>query len=101
MHLAMTYNQSTGESAVYVNGSHAGSIASPQKTLCGSGRPSSIGAWDHNGVMKRFLDASIDEMWVYSRVLSAQEIRELAPKGIFSDDFETGNAAAWSTSVGN
>lgn len=101
MHLAMTYNQSTGESAVYVNGSHAGSMTAPQKKLCGSGRASSIGAWDNNGTMARFLDASIDEMWIYSRVLSAQEIRELAPKGIFSDGFETGNASAWSTSVGN
>lgn len=99
MHLAMTYNQSTGTQEIYVNGVLANSVSSPEMTLCGSNQSSQIGAWNNAGTNERYVDAVIDEMWIFSRVLSAEEIRALAPT-VFLDGFESGDVSAWSSSVG-
>ena len=100
MHLAMTYNQSTGETIAYQNGGEVATVFAPQLTLCGSGQSSSIGAWETGAGMERFVDASIDELWIYSRILSAEEIRDLVSPDIFADGFELGDYSAWSAVVG-
>lgn len=99
MHLAMTYNQSTGKATAYVNGSEASTVTAPEMTLCGSGQSSSIGAWNDGAIMERFVDASIDEMWIYSRILSAEEIRDLLPPEVFIDGFESGDTSAWTATI--
>ncbi len=47
-------------------------------------------------------DGLLDEVRIYDRALTQAEIQALPPQGsstIFSDDFETGDTSAWSTTV--
>ncbi len=75
VHLALTVSDS--EAAIYLNGQLEDSrgFASPLTMILGNG---TVGAWNNNGDVVRELDGQMDNVRVYDRALSADEILWLA-----------------------
>ena len=98
-HYAMTYRSSLGEVHVYQDGVLVDTIEQTSP-FCGAGLSSQIGAWQNGETQGRFLDAMVDEVWIYSRVLTEKEIQSLVTP-FFADGFESGSTNAWSSVVGS
>ena len=77
-HVAGTYNGTT--LTVWINGARAGSRAITGRT-CVNNRPLSVGAKSdpEKGLLEAFWDGQLDDLRIYSRALSAAEIRGLLP----------------------
>ncbi len=75
VHLALTVSDS--EAAIYLNGQLEDSrgFASPLTMILGNG---TVGAWNNNGDVVRELDGQMDNVRVYDRALSGEEILWLA-----------------------
>jgi hypothetical protein len=77
-HVASTYNGSA--LTVWINGSPAGSMA-VTGTTCRNNRPLAVGAKNDPaaGLREAFWDGQLDDIRIYRRALSANEIRGLLP----------------------
>jgi hypothetical protein len=74
-HAAVTYNNSTGEAQLYVNGMFVQSTSFPAGGLANSSSPLAIGK-DGNASDK--FSGIVDEVRIYNRVLSPDEIQALS-----------------------
>lgn len=78
-HYAWTYN--AGFRDVFINGNLVvDSDFDPSIPACGNEKPSTIGAWneDGQGAFDRFLNARIDDLRFYDRMLSGEEVIALS-----------------------
>jgi hypothetical protein len=80
-HIAGTYGDSTGEWALYVDGTEE-ATASGSIDAAFDGNDSQIGNHPNES---RGIDGRIDEVRVYDRALSAEEVASLADQGFVSD----------------
>jgi hypothetical protein len=83
VHLAGTYDDSTGEWMLYVNGTEVASASAPigstgSDDISFSGNANRVGV--HPGVGRQ-VSASVDEVRVYDRALSTQEVLTLSKQG--------------------
>jgi len=71
----MTYNQNNGGD-LYINGQlvYTDNITG---AICNSTNPVYLGAGSNNGNLWRFLNGNLDDVYLYDRALSFQEIQEL------------------------
>lgn len=78
-HVASTYNGS--RLTVWINGARAGSLAVTGRT-CSNDRPLAVGAKNYPGagLLEAFWDGQLDDIRLYRRALSANEIRALLPQ---------------------
>lgn len=72
-HIAVTYNNATGALNYYINGSPAGNSTSAQ-TFTFTTFNMGIGAAHIGGGLTQFLNGCIDDVAIFSRVLTAAEI---------------------------
>jgi hypothetical protein len=77
-HVAMTFDPSTGQYALYVNGAQVVSVASPGDNL-GTTRNVSIGR--EESYLPRYFNGLIDELAIYNRALSPAEIQAIHNAG--------------------
>jgi len=75
VHLALTV--SDNEAAIYLNGKLEDSraFAAPLTLILGA---ATVGAWNNNGSIERELNGQMDNVRVYDRALSEEEILWLA-----------------------
>jgi hypothetical protein len=78
-HVASTYDGSSLR--VYVNGRVAGTKAVTGRT-CASGEPLAVGAKNNptKGLLEAFWDGRLDDVRIYGRALSLDEVRQLATR---------------------
>jgi hypothetical protein len=94
-HIAVTWDKQTGDVILYLEGSvdGSGSFDPPQFNHT----PGDLnigyyyGAYGYSGV--------IDDVRIYDRALTEQEIQDVFSGMIFSDGFEVGDTSAWSAVV--
>jgi hypothetical protein len=75
-HLAYTYDGTSGQEALYVNGAAVAS-ANAGKSMNYDAHPLLLGADIENGAPSYFLDGQIDEATIYNRALGANEIASI------------------------
>jgi hypothetical protein len=75
-HLAYTYDQTSSQEVLYVNGVAVAS-ANAGKSMSFDSQPLLLGADIENGVLSYFLDGQIDEASIYNRALGANEIASI------------------------
>jgi hypothetical protein len=103
-HVAMTFNDNDKKIRLYINGQEVSGYAS-QLTMLGS--PGSTSAFDlcigSNRGVADYFDGCIDEVRIYSKARSAQEILEEYKKIVFDAKLDegTGITVADSSSYGN
>lgn len=76
--VAATYNGS--KLTVYVNGAAAGSLA-VTGTTCANNEPLAVGAKNapNKGLLEAFWDGQLDDVRIYSKALTAQQVAALVP----------------------
>jgi hypothetical protein len=79
-HLAYTYDGTSGQQALYVNGAAVAS-GNAGKSMSYDAHPLLLGADIENGVPSYFLDGQIDEATIYNRALGANEIASIYNAG--------------------
>ena len=77
VHLAFTYDSATGVTTPYINGVAGNPTAGGSVSTVGVG-PATIGAWNPSGGEDRFHDGRIDDLRIYSGVLSDDDVSRLA-----------------------
>ncbi len=75
-HLAYTYDATSGQQALYVNGT-AEASGNAGKSMSYDAHPLLLGADIENGVPSYFLNGQIDEASIYGRALGADEIASI------------------------
>jgi hypothetical protein len=79
-HLGYTYDGTSGQQALYVNGAAVAS-GNAGKSMSYDAHPLLLGADIENGVPSYFLDGQIDEATIYNRALGANEIASIYNAG--------------------
>ncbi|HEX3720874.1 MAG TPA: LamG domain-containing protein, partial [Verrucomicrobiae bacterium] len=79
-HLAYTYDGTSGQEALYVNGAAVAS-ANAGKSMSYDAHPLLLGADIENGLPSYFLNGQIDEATIYNRALGANEIASIYNAG--------------------
>ena len=74
-HVAGTFDAETGDVCLYVNGEESAQVTAPFDSVFRSTEPLLIGAGDFGSDMRDFFHGKIDEVKLYRRALSAEEIR--------------------------
>ena len=78
MHLATTYNGENKKQVRFYLDGQPGEVFNLDEANPVNLGPARIGAWD---VEPRLFDGQIDELYIYERVLTDEEIRELFEAG--------------------
>ncbi|MEM9532776.1 MAG: LamG-like jellyroll fold domain-containing protein [Pseudomonadota bacterium] len=103
VHLAFTYDTATNVRSAYVDGVFHSSVVTSGR-LCGSDMPSTIGARDTDGAgtMVEYHDGLIDEMMLYNRALTAEEVASVEAGfttsfngAVFIFERDNGGSNAW------
>ena len=81
VHVAGTFDSATQVLRVYVNGVEAGSAVAPSSNIFSSNEPLLIGAGDIGGNVRDFFDGLIDEVEIFNRALTGDEIRAIFEAG--------------------
>lgn len=97
-HYAIIYDSTAGRIAWYVNGKNVfnAKLDSADGVKLG---PLDFGAWDMDGVISRYMNGSIDEVLIYDRALSAEEINLLASATTALDSGSADNSGTAATSA--
>ena len=72
-HVAATFDASTGEARLYVNGTLENTLVAPG-SIAGMDRPFQIGGFDSSGVARALFAGLIDEVALFDRALAPEEI---------------------------
>jgi uncharacterized protein (TIGR03437 family) len=72
---AFDFDAETGDVCLYVNGEESAQVTAPFDSVFRSTEPLLIGAGDFGSDMRDFFHGKIDEVKLYRRALSAEEIR--------------------------
>jgi hypothetical protein len=80
-HLAGVFDSQTNTLKMYVDGVQDGSTETTSGTLLTSTQPVSIGSAEPNYVSTEYFNGTIDDVRIYSRALSSQEILSLYQSG--------------------
>jgi hypothetical protein len=83
-HFAATFDDASGAMRLYTNGMLATAIITPSRPslVLDNAQEAGIGIGNHGGMLHSFsLDGKVDELSIYSRALTAEEVASVAVSG--------------------